>query len=396
MKFRNEFSRHRKILMFALTVKAGMAAYFTILPLYLISQAFSPIKVGLLIGTGNFVAMILAPYGGATLNRTSNRNLLVVSGLATGFFLASFALVNSEVFAFIATILLTISNTFLRLGLLTAIAKIKSQRRASAMGWLNISNSLGSSLGFILSGWVADIKGYAMTFPISALPIILVSVFIWISSNWERKSVYISDDLHHHQSIQNLIQTPKKIVLPMLFLLCDMGITSAWQTYMPIYLVNYLGWSATLLGGLMATQTLVYLVCQPLTTYLADRTGYKPLLVVGLSSYGILVSLMALTSSIWLIFILMFLNAAFASPIYPTSLAMAAEVPPEERGTAMGFMLASSNLAGVLGPVIGGVIVSFLTIPTSGFAYSFIPALTVSVVGQLAFSRQTVNLPKPK
>lgn len=394
MKTSHAFSRLGMILMFALTVKASLAVYLTILPLHLTSQAFSPIEIGLLIGAGNLIAMTFAPYAGSISNRISKRVLLTLSGLSTGFSLALFAIVNSPLLVLLATILLTISSTFLRLGLVVIVAAINAQRRASAMGLLNVANSLGSSLGFVLVGWIADKQGYAVTFLVSAVPITLVSIVAWTLSNWLPGGTGDRDDPRSHSSFQNILQTPKKIALPILFLLCDMGITFAWQTFMPIYLVDSLGWSVTLLGELMAARTLVYLVCQPLSAYLADRIGYERLLVVGLSGYGILISSIALTSNTWLIFVAMLINAALASPIYPTSLALAAEVPQEERGTAMGFMLASSNLAGVLGPMLAGLIVSAATVPTAGFAYSFIPALTVSITSWLILSRRTINITK--
>lgn len=391
---RDALSRLGLPLIFALAARASMAVKFAILPLHLTNRSFSPIEIGLVAGVGNVVAIFFSPWAGAISDRISKRVVLTMSGMGIGVSLVLFAIVSSSVPALAVAIFLAISATFLRLALIVSAVEISSQRRTSVIGLLNGVNSLGSSFGSILAGWIADRHGYAMAFPMCALPIVFVSTTVSIFGGWRPAGKGTPGDSHPHRLVKSVaLQAPKRIALPILFLLCDMGITVAWKTFLPIHLVGSLGWSAALLGGLIAAQNLTYSICQPLSAYLADRLGYKLLLVVGLSSYGILVSLIPLASSTWSIYGLMLLSGAFASPIYPTSLVLAADVSSkDERGTAMGFMMASSNLAGALGPSIAGLIVSMAAVPSAGFAYCFVPALIVSLVGQL-FLAANVSLP---
>lgn len=381
-------SRLGLLLIFALVARASMAVKSVVLPLHLADQALSPVEIGLVIGIGNIIAMFFSPWAGVISGRIPKRMLLMVSSLGIGICLMLFSVTGSLVSALVVAIFLAISTTFLRLVLILRAADFDSQR-ASAIGLLNTVNSLATGLGSVLAGWVADKKGYAMTFPLCALPLMIMSAITVIFGGKKLTEEEKPDDSQINGPTMSMaLQTPKRISLPMLFLMCDMGITVAWRTFLPLHLVNSLGWSVTLVGGLIAAQNILYSLCQPLSAYLADRIGYKPLLVVGLSTYGMLISLIPLTTNMLSIYGLILLSSIFASPIYPTSLALAADISSKnERGTAMGFMMASSNLAGALGPSIAGLIVSVAAVPSAGFAYCFIPALLVGLIGRLFLNR---------
>jgi len=376
------------LLIFALVARASMAVKSVVLPLHLADQAFSPVEIGLVIGIGNVIAMFFSPWAGVISSRIPRRMLLLVSSLSIGVCLMLFSVTGSLVSALLVAIFLAISTTFLRLVLILRAADFDS-RRASAIGLLNTVNSLATGLGSVLAGWVADKKGYAIAFPLCALPLMVMSTITVIFGGKKLTEGEKPNDSQTNSPIMSMaLQTPKRISLPMLFLMCDMGMTVAWRTFLPIHLVNSLGWSVTLVGGLIAAQNILYSLCQPLSAYLADRIGYKPLLVVGLSTYGVLISLIPLMTNTLSIYGLILLTSIFASPIYPTSLALAADISSkDERGTAMGFMMASSNLAGALGPSIAGLIVSVAAVPSAGFAYCFIPALLVGLIGRLFLNK---------
>ena len=378
------------LLIFALVARASMAVKSVVLPLHLADQAFSPVEIGLVIGIGNVIAMFFSPWAGVISGRVPRRMLLMVSSLSIGVCLMLFSVTGSLVSALLVAIFLAISTTFLRLVLILRAADFDS-RRASAIGLLNTVNSLATGLGSVLAGWIADKKGYSMAFPLCALPLMIMSTITVIFGGKKLTEGEKPNNSQTNSPIMSMaLQTPKRISLPMLFLMCDMGMTVAWRTFLPIHLVNSLGWSVTLVGGLIAAQNILYSLCQPLSAYLADRVGYKPLLVVGLSTYGVLISLIPLMTNTLSIYGLILLTSIFASPIYPTSLALAADISSkDERGTAMGFMMASSNLAGALGPSIAGLIVSVAAVPSAGFAYCFVPALLVGLIGRLFLNKSS-------
>jgi MFS family permease len=373
------------LLIFALAARASMAVKFAILPLHLASQSFSPIEIGLVAGVGNAVAMFFSPWAGVVSDRISQRKTLAISGMGIGVSLVLFAVVGRLASALAVATFLAISATFYRLVLIVNVAEVSGQRRASGVSLLNATNSVASGLGAVLAGWVADRQGYALAFPACALPVILVSTIAFGFGGWKATRKSASDSSPQPRPVSKMtLQVPRRIASPMLFMLCDMGVTVAWKTFLPVHLVSVLGWSATLVGGLIAAQNLTYSICQPLSAYLADRLGHKHLLAIGLSGYGILVSLVPLVNSTWLIYGLMVLSGVLASPIYPTSLALAADLSSkDERGTAMGFMMASSNLAGTLGSSVAGLLASVAAAPSAAFAYSFVPAVAVGLTSQL-------------
>ncbi len=114
----------------------------------------------------------------------------------------------------------------------------------------------------------------------------------------------------------------------------------------------------------------------PIATKCADRYGRQPVYIACVAIFA-LGSLLTITAQSFVMFLVArAIQAAGAGGIFPVATAALADrVPAERRGAALGMLGAIWGLAGILGPVLGGVIthliswraIFFANIPLAAF-----------------------------
>lgn len=123
---------------------------------------------------------------------------------------------------------------------------------------------------------------------------------------------------------------------------------------MPFFLTS-LGGNASILGLFMATYSLMHLLFAPFWGRLSDRIGRRPVILIGLSGYGITFILFGFTDQLGMMFIIRILSGAISSATLPTALAYVADITEEdERSQGIGLMTAAMGLGMIIGPALGG------------------------------------------
>lgn len=148
---------------------------------------------------------------------------------------------------------------------------------------------------------------------------------------------------------------------------------------MPFYIEN-LGAGGRELGWLMATYSLMQLICAPLWGILSDRIGRKPVLTAGVLGYAITLLMFGLSTQFWMLFVSRSLSGILSSATMPTAMAYIGENSPEgERSKGMGQLGAAMGVGMVVGPLVGGVLseVSLATPFFVGSGIAFIAFLLV-------------------
>jgi DHA1 family multidrug resistance protein-like MFS transporter len=87
---------------------------------------------------------------------------------------------------------------------------------------------------------------------------------------------------------------------------------------MPFY-IEHLGVGGTELGWLMATYSLMQLICAPIWGALSDRYGRKPILSIGVLGYAITLLMFGLSTKFWMLFIARSLSGILSSATNPTA-----------------------------------------------------------------------------
>ncbi|MBO0782555.1 MAG: DHA2 family efflux MFS transporter permease subunit [Ktedonobacteraceae bacterium] len=106
--------------------------------------------------------------------------------------------------------------------------------------------------------------------------------------------------------------------------------------------------------------TLAQGVATPLTGFLSDRLGLKRFYLLSLTGFTVGSALCGLAWSLPVLIAFRILQGATGAFLMPLSMTMLyREFPPQERGTAMGFLGIPILLAPAFGPTLGGYIVTF-------------------------------------
>ena len=129
---------------------------------------------------------------------------------------------------------------------------------------------------------------------------------------------------------------------------------------LPLYAAGF-GAEGLETGLLISVYSLVQLVMAPLWGRLSDRVGRRPILILGLVGSAVAYVVFARADSLAMLFLSRIIGGIGGSTI-PVAQAYIADVtPPERRAGNMGLIGAAFGLGFVIGPLLGGPVLSPLS-----------------------------------
>ncbi|MCU0853023.1 MAG: MFS transporter [Thermoplasmata archaeon] len=145
---------------------------------------------------------------------------------------------------------------------------------------------------------------------------------------------------------------------------------------MPIFAQKVLGLDIAETGANYSMYAVSFTVFMLPAGYLADRLGRKPLILVGIVTFGATTLALLYISESWQFGLLRFVEGIGAALLTPAAFALTVDIVPEsKRGLAMGAE-ATAELLGVLGgPGLGGILYDLF-----GFEAPFVGAAVLSFV----------------
>lgn len=121
------------------------------------------------------------------------------------------------------------------------------------------------------------------------------------------------------------------------------------------FLIEELGGGAFSLGLFMSAYSIMQFFFAPFWGRLSDRIGRRPVLLIGLSGYGITFYLFGLAGNLPLLIAFRALSGMVSSATLPTAMAYMADITEgADRSKSMGMIGAAMGLGMVFGPVLGG------------------------------------------
>ncbi len=131
------------------------------------------------------------------------------------------------------------------------------------------------------------------------------------------------------------------------------------------YYTKSMGAGALELGLLMASMSAMQFLFAPLWGRISDRTGRKPVLLVGLVGFALAFIMVGVSTQLWMLFVALIIGGILTAGIWPAVLAYIADITThEERGSLMGYAGAASGLGIIAGPAISSVLTTWgMTVP---------------------------------
>ncbi|HEX8918132.1 MAG TPA: MFS transporter [Chloroflexota bacterium] len=131
--------------------------------------------------------------------------------------------------------------------------------------------------------------------------------------------------------------------------------------FVPLYLQTNLG-----IHGMAATAMWAGLIgfgpAIPATIFgpfwgrLADRYGYRTMLLRAMLCASILLTLMGFSTSPWILLVLRMIQGALTGTVFSAQALVAASVPEEETARSMGLLQMSVYMGATMGPIGGGAV----------------------------------------
>jgi MFS transporter, DHA1 family, multidrug resistance protein len=131
--------------------------------------------------------------------------------------------------------------------------------------------------------------------------------------------------------------------------------------FIPFYLqhdlgVHGLGATALWAGLIGFGPAIPATIFGPIWGRVADRFGYRFMLLRAMICAAVLLSLMGLVSSAWMLLGLRMIQGALTGTVFAAQALVAASVPEREIGRSMGLLQMSIFLGATMGPVGGGIL----------------------------------------
>lgn len=143
---------------------------------------------------------------------------------------------------------------------------------------------------------------------------------------------------------------------------------------------------ARTVGFLLASYSLMNVLCAPFWGRLSDRIGRKPVLMTGILGLALSFLIFGLSHDLTMYFVSRVVGGMFGAAALPTAMAYAGDITSSEsRAKALGMLGAGLGLGMVVGPAIGGMtghfgfnvpffVASALCVATSVFVAVALPA----------------------
>jgi len=342
------------------------------------SEASINLRAGVLTGVTSFVAAFASPLWGTLADRHGRKLMLLRSSFAIGFFtvLMGAAADVWQFFAFRA--LMGLFAGFSSAAIALVASQVPEDRLGYSLGWLSTGQLVGSLIGPIVGGLLADATGsYRIPFYVTAATILVAMGLVWFTVHEEFTRPGKGDRGRSTLSgLIALVTTPALLALFFVLMMAQFGVRTV-QPVVSLYVKEMVGAVpnlATLAGVAFSITGLANVVSAPFLGNRSDRIGYRRVLLICLLGGTLTTLPQAFTDNYWVFTGERFAVGLFIGGLLPTANALVGRlVPRESRGAVYGMTSSAMFLGNSLGPLIGGAI-------AAGFGLRWVFLLTAAVM----------------
>ena len=236
-----------------------------------------------------------------------------------------------------------------------------------SMGLMQSANICGGIIGPLLGGILATAFGMRNSFYVGAvaLSLITVTTILFI----KEPPVALEKEINKAQNTSYLSFIKDKNILILLLCVCMTNLVILQiQPIVSLYVqqLSHNSDKAVLLTGfIMSLGGIAGALASPLWGKTGQKVGFYKTIFLAFISAGLLMSLQGVPNSLVLFGLMQFLCGLGFSGIFPSANSILVLLtPPSSRGMGFGSLFSAQMIGGALGPVIGGVIVSFMSFNT--------------------------------
>ncbi len=364
----------QRTLFLMMGIQLGMNMGFTVLspvmPLFLPQLGVhGAVRVdlwaGALAALTPLVAAVASPLWGRVADRRGRKLMVLRSCFAIALFIGLMSLVR-DVWQFAGLrALMGVFAGFNAATISLVASQVPARRLGYSLGWLSTGQLVGTLVGPLLGGAVADVTGslrapFAFTAVVCALCGLLTLLLVRERFTPPKIGAARTSLLG---SFAVLGRSPGLLPLFVVLLLAQFGV-QAVQPVVTLYVEQLAGPVPGLatLGGLAFSVTGVAdLIASPFLGRRSDVLGYRRVLLIALAGAALASVPQAFVPGYWSFVAARFALGLFVGGILPTANALVGRLAPAgDRGTVYGITASAMFLGQSLGPLSGGAIAATL------------------------------------
>ncbi len=357
---------------FALMMSSSYTMLIPFLPIYMQSELGATadnvsLWSGVTYAITFAISAFVSPIWGKLSDKMGKKPMIIRSSflLAITYFLGG--IVRTPFELFLVRAFQGIASGLWPACLVMMSACVPKNKIGISMGLMQSANICGGIIGPLLGGILATAFGMRNSFYVGAVALSLITV---------TTILFIKEPPVAHEKEINKAQNPSylsfikdKNILILLLCVCMTNLVILQiQPIVSLYVqqLSHNSDKAVLLTGfIMSLGGIAGALASPLWGKTGQKVGFYKTITLAFISAGLLVSLQGVPNSLVLFGLMQFLCGLGFSGIFPSANSILVLLtPPSSRGMGFGSLFSAQMIGGALGPVIGGVIVSFMSFNT--------------------------------
>ena len=316
---------------------------------------------GLIGGSTSFIAALASPIWGRMADRTGRKISLMRAGTAIAIFTILIGISTSVWELFTFRTLMGAFAGFSSAAIALVASQVPEERLGFALGWLADGQIIGSLVGPIFGGLLADATGsYRLPFFLTGAIMAACLALIWFYVPEQfTPSKQRGGQRSLLSSLSMLTRAPGLLSVFFVLLMAQFAVRSI-DPVVSLFVKEMVGEPAnlaTLAGVALSITGLSNLLSSPFLGKRSDKIGYRKVLLICLAGTLVTCVPQFFVHDYWNFVGERFAIGLFIGGIVPTANAMVGRlVAPTERGTAYGVTSSAMFLGGSLGPLTGGLV----------------------------------------
>ncbi|SMC52376.1 MFS transporter [Sporomusa malonica] len=357
------------------------------LPLYLLDIGASPETVnmwsGLVFSITFLVAAVMAPYWGRCADKSGRRRMVMRAGfsLAVVYFLGAF--VRNPVDLLIVRLLQGFANGFVPAAMAIVATSTPKEKMGFSLGFMQTTLLIGGILGPLLGGTLSHVFGMRLSFVVAAGVIFLGTITVGLLVK-EPETCSAAPQGSMLDDMKVALKN-RKLVQMLLLLFSVQAVSMILQPLITLYVAQLQGsfeGVALTAGVVYSLAGLAGAIAAPLWGRMGQRQGFFKIMVIAFLGAGVFNLGQFLANDIYQFSLLQFLYGLFIVGVFPAINTIAVSCTDAgSQGRVFGLATTANQLGSMVGPLIGGVIGSWIGIkPVFLFTGSVLLLLGVMVL----------------